>query len=67
MKKVKNVVIFGKYKNIVHDSTSIMNVAACKISNGVHNMSASEDSTRVHVAAGPTQELEFRARSALKF
>ena len=29
--KMINVVGFGKYKKIVHDSTSIMNDAACKI------------------------------------
>ena len=61
-----NVVVFGKYKTIVHDSTSIMNVAACKISLGVHTMSAIEASPFVRAAAGPPQELKFRARSALK-
>ena len=65
--KMINVVVFGKYKKNVHYSTSIMNVAVCKISLGVHTMSASETSPRVRVLAGPLQELEFRARSALKF
>ena len=45
--KMINVVVFGKYKKIVHDSTSIMNVEACKISLGMHTMSA----------AGPPQIL----------
>ena len=45
--KMINVVVFGKYKKIVHDGTSIMNVAACKISLGVHTMSASEVSPRI--------------------
>ena len=30
------MVVFGKDKKIVHGSTSIMHVAACKISIGVH-------------------------------
>ena len=46
-----NVVVFGKYKKIVHDSTSIMNVAACKISLGEHTMAASEASPHVRAAA----------------
>ena len=54
------VVAFGKYKKIVHDSTSIMNVAVLKIRLGVHTMSASEASPHMRPA-------EFRARSALKF
>ena len=65
--KMINVVVFGKYKKIVPISTSTMNGAVCKISLGVHTMSASEASPRVRVAAGPPQDLEFRARSALKF
>ena len=40
--KMINVVVFGKYKKIVHDSTSFMNVGVCKISIGVHTMSASK-------------------------
>ena len=59
--KMINPVVFGKYKNIVHDSTSIMNVTAYKISLGVHTMSASEASPRAR-----RQALEFRARSFLK-
>ena len=47
--------------------TCIMNVAASKVSFGMHNMSASEASPCVHGTAGPPQELEFGARSALKF
>jgi hypothetical protein len=62
-----NVVVFGKYKKIVHDSTSIINVAACKISLGVNTMSASEASHNVFGEAGPPQELELRALSTLKF
>jgi hypothetical protein len=42
--KMINVVVFCKYKKIVHESNSIMNDAACKISLGVHTMSASEAS-----------------------
>ena len=62
-----NAVVFGKYKKIVHDSNSIMNVAAFKISLGVHTLSASEASPCVRAAAGPLQELEFRVRSTLEF
>jgi hypothetical protein len=65
--KLINVVVFGKYKKIVHDSTSIMYVAAFKIRPCVHTMSASKASPCVRAAAGPPQELEFRARIALKF
>ena len=50
-----NVVVFVNYKKIVHDSTSIMNVAACETSLGVHTMSVSEASPRVHAAAGHPQ------------
>ena len=53
--KMINVVVFGKYKIIVHDSTSIMNVEACKISLGMHTMSASEAGPCVCAAAGPPQ------------
>ena len=48
-----NVVVFGKYKKIVHNSTSIMNVGVCKISLGVHTMSSSEASPHVRAAAVP--------------
>ena len=40
--------------------TCIMNVAASKVSFGMHNMPVSEASPCVHVTAGPLQELEFR-------
>ena len=46
-----NVVVFGKYNKIMHDSTSIMNVAACNISLGVHTMSASEANGRPSAGA----------------
>ena len=42
-----------------------MNVAASKVSLSMHNMAASEASPCVRAMAGPLQELEFSARSAL--
>ena len=44
-----------------------MNVAASKVSFGMHNMPASEASPYMRGTAGPPQELEFGPRSALKF
>ena len=41
-----------------------MNVAASKVSFGMHKMSASEASPCMRGTAGPPQELEFGARSA---
>ena len=49
------------------EKTCTMNVAASKVSFGMHNMPASEVSPCVRGTAGPPQELEFGARSALKF
>ena len=47
--------------------TCIMNVAAGKVSNGMHNMPGRDASSCVRRMAGPPQELEFGVRSALKF
>ena len=44
-----------------------MNVAASKVSFGMHIMPASEAILCVRGTAGPPQELEFGASSALKF
>ena len=57
----------GKGKKGKGGCTCIMNVAASKVSFGMHNMPASEASPCVRGTAGPPQELEFGARSALKF
>ena len=65
--KMINVVVFGKYKIIVHDSTSILNVGVWKISLGVHTISSSEASPCVCAVAGPPQEQEFRVHRTLKF
>ena len=47
--------------------TCIMNVAASKVSFGMHNMPANEASPCVRGTAGLPEELKFGARSALKF
>ena len=62
-----NVVVFGKHTKNVHTSTRTMNVAGSKVRLSMHNMPASEASPCARAAAGPPLELEFRARSALKF
>ena len=61
--KVKKVEKLEKGKG---GCTCTMNVAASKVSFGMHSMPASEASPYVRGTAGP-QELEFGPRSALKF
>ena len=71
VKKVKKVKKVGKVEKVEKvekgGCTCIMNVAASKVSFGMHNMPASEAIPCVRGTAGPPQELEFGARSALKF
>ena len=50
--EIINVIEFGKNKKIVHDSTCIINVAASKVSFGMHNIPASELSQCVRATAG---------------
>ena len=77
MKKVKNVKMVKKVGKVEKGGksgkrekggcTCIMNVAASKVSVGMHNMQASEVSPCMRGTAGPPQEVEFGVHSALKF
>ena len=66
-KKWKSLEKVGKRKKGKGECTFIMNVATSKFSFGRNNMPASDASPCVRGTAGPPQDLEFGAGSALKF